>query len=98
MKKRRRIVVVGGSAAGLKEAAKARRIIDNDTEVIILQNKMKGRMKGISCAKVHRTMTSGDSPFFIDVRQPAEFEQMRLGISETLMPFGALRKRLHELP
>ena len=63
-----------------------------------LQNKMKGRMKGISCAEVHRKVTSGESPFLIDVRQPEEFEQMRLGIGETLMPLGALRKRLHELP
>ena len=64
----------------------------------ILQNKMKGRMKGISCAEVHRKVTSGEAPFLIDVRQPEEFEQMRLGIGETLMPLGALRKRLHELP
>ena len=63
-----------------------------------LQNKMKGRMKGISCAEVHRKATRGESPFLIDVRQPEEFEQMRLGIGETLMPLGALRKRLHELP
>jgi rhodanese-related sulfurtransferase len=64
----------------------------------ILQNKMKGRMKGISCVEVHRKATRGESPFLIDVRQPEEFEQMRLGIGETLMPLGALRKRLHELP
>ena len=64
----------------------------------ILQNKMKGRMKGISCAEVHRKVARGESPFLIDVRQPEEFEQMRLGIGETLMPLGALRKRLHELP
>ena len=33
----------------------------------------------------------------VEVR-PEEFEQMRLGIGETLMPLGALRKRLHQLP
>jgi len=64
----------------------------------ILQNKMKGRMKGVSCAEVHRQVTRGEAPFLLDVRQPEEFEQMRLGIGETLMPLGALRKRLHELP
>ena len=64
----------------------------------ILQNKMKGRMKGISCAEVHRKVTSGETPFLIDVRQPEEFEQMRLGIGETLMPLGALRKRFSEMP
>ncbi len=64
----------------------------------ILQNKVKGRMKGISCAEVHCKVTCGEAPFLLDVRQPEEFEQMRLGIGETLMPLGALRKRLHELP
>ncbi len=64
----------------------------------VLQNKMKGRMKGISCAEVHRKVAGGEAPFLIDVRQPEEFEQMRLGIGETLMPLGALRKRLSELP
>lgn len=64
----------------------------------ILQNKMKGRMKGISSMEVHRRVKGGEAPFLIDVRQPEEFEQMRLGIGETLMPLGALRKRLHELP
>ena len=64
----------------------------------ILQNKMKGRMKGISCAEVHKKVTAGETPFLLDVRQPEEFEQMRLGIGETLMPLGALRRRLNELP
>jgi len=36
--------------------------------------------------------------FFLDVRSPQEFEEMRLGIGETLIPLGALRKRLNELP
>ena len=64
----------------------------------ILQNKMKGRMKGISCAEVHRKVTSVEAPFLLDVRQPEEFEQMRLGIGETLMPLGALRKCFNEMP
>lgn len=64
----------------------------------ILQNKMKGRMKGISCTEVHRRVAGGESLLLIDVRQPEEYEQMRLGIGEILMPLGALRKRLGELP
>jgi NADPH-dependent 2,4-dienoyl-CoA reductase/sulfur reductase-like enzyme/rhodanese-related sulfurtransferase len=64
----------------------------------ILQNKMKGRMKGISCKEVLQKVKSGETPFLLDVRQPEEFEEMRLGIGETLMPLGALRKRLNELP
>ena len=34
----------------------------------------------------------------LDVRGPDEYEEMRLGIGETLIPLGALRKRLQELP
>ncbi|KQC10924.1 MAG: pyridine nucleotide-disulfide oxidoreductase [Smithella sp. SDB] len=64
----------------------------------IMQNKMKGRMKGISCKEVHDKLNTGEKPFILDVRGPDEFEQMRLGIGETLMPLGALRKRIKELP
>jgi rhodanese-related sulfurtransferase len=32
------------------------------------------------------------------VRTPAEFDQMRLGIGETLIPVGELRDRLGDLP
>jgi NADPH-dependent 2,4-dienoyl-CoA reductase/sulfur reductase-like enzyme/rhodanese-related sulfurtransferase len=64
----------------------------------IMQNKMKGRMKGISCREVHDKLNAGEKPFILDVRGPDEFEQMRLGIGETLMPLGALRKRINEMP
>ena len=64
----------------------------------IMQNKMKGRMKGISCREVYEKLKAGEKPFIIDTRGPEEFEEMRLGIGETLIPLGALRKRLKELP
>lgn len=64
----------------------------------IMQNKMKGRMKGISCREVYDKIRAGEKPFLIDTRGPEEFEEMRLGIGETLIPLGALRKRLKELP
>jgi NADPH-dependent 2,4-dienoyl-CoA reductase/sulfur reductase-like enzyme/rhodanese-related sulfurtransferase len=64
----------------------------------IMQNKMKGRMKGISCKEVHEKLLAGEKPFLIDTRGPDEFEEMRLGIGETLIPLGALRKRLKEIP
>ncbi len=64
----------------------------------IMQNKLKGRMKGISCADVKKKIDSGEKPFILDNRGPDEFEQMRLGIGERLMPLGALRARLNELP
>jgi NADPH-dependent 2,4-dienoyl-CoA reductase/sulfur reductase-like enzyme/rhodanese-related sulfurtransferase len=64
----------------------------------IMQNKMKGRMKGISTAEVWQKVTCNGKPFILDIRGPDEYEQMRLGIGETLIPLGALRKRLNELP
>lgn len=64
----------------------------------IMQNKMKGRMKGISATDVWQKVACGGKPFLIDTRGPDEYEQMRLGIGERLIPLGALRKRLNELP
>ena len=64
----------------------------------LMQNKMKGRLKGISPTEVRKKLDNKDRPFFIDCRGPDEYEQMRLGIGETLIPLGALRKRLGELP
>jgi len=64
----------------------------------IMQNKMKNRLKGISCQDVRQKVLNKEKPFLIDTRGPEEFEEMRLGIGETLIPLGALRKRLKELP
>ncbi len=64
----------------------------------LMQNKMKGRLKGISCHQVHLKILAGEKPVLIDTRGPEEFEEMRLGIGETLIPLGAIRKRLGELP
>lgn len=64
----------------------------------IMQNKMKERFKGISTMDVKAKVDRGETPFIIDVRGPDEFEEMRLGIGETLIPLGALRKRFNELP
>jgi len=64
----------------------------------LMQNKMKGRLKGISCKEVYDKLKAGEKPFIIDTRGPEEFEEMRLGIGETLIPLGAIRKRLKELP
>jgi rhodanese-related sulfurtransferase len=64
----------------------------------LMQNKIKGRLKGISCREVKENLAAGEKPFILDVRGPEEFEEIRLGIGETLIPLGALRKRLNELP
>jgi NADPH-dependent 2,4-dienoyl-CoA reductase/sulfur reductase-like enzyme/rhodanese-related sulfurtransferase len=64
----------------------------------IMQNKLQGRMKGVSCSEVKAKLDRGEKPFLLDTRGPDEFEQMRLGIGERLIPLGALRGRLNELP
>jgi len=68
------------------------------TSAHIIQNKLKGRMTGISTTAVWEKMQRGEQPFFLDGRSPAEFEEMHLGIGEHLIPLGALRSRLGELP
>jgi len=64
----------------------------------VLENKMTGRMTGISCREVKARAEAGEDVFILDTRGPDEYEQMRLGIGEVLIPLGALRKRLDELP
>lgn len=64
----------------------------------LMQNKLKGRLKGLTPRELKTKMNSGEKPFILDVRGPDEYEEMRLGIGETLIPLGALRKRLGELP
>ncbi len=64
----------------------------------VLQNKLKGRLTGISAQEVWDKLDRGEKPFFIDGRNPNEYEEMHLGIGEHLIPIGALRSRLSELP
>ena len=64
----------------------------------VLENKMLGRMKGISCTEVKAKLDAGDDLFLLDARGPDEYEAMRLDVGESLIPLGALRKRLAELP
>lgn len=68
------------------------------TTAHLMQNKLKGRLKGITVAEVKRKVDAGEKPFIIDARGPDEFEAMRLGMGEHLIPLGAVRKRLGELP
>ncbi len=64
----------------------------------IMQNKMHGIFEGISALELKEKIDGGDNMYILDARGPDEYEQMRLGIGESLIPIGALRKRLHELP
>lgn len=64
----------------------------------ILQNKRRGLMHGETSLVVKQRLDNGSKPFMLDVRGPKEFEAMRLGVGETLIPLGQLRKRLKDLP
>lgn len=64
----------------------------------LMQNKLDGLMAGISTTALKSLVDSGNSPVILDVRNSDEFEAMRLGIGEKLIPMGALRNRLNELP
>ncbi len=64
----------------------------------IMQNKMNGIFNGISSLELKERIDKDEKIFVLDVRGADEYEQMRLGIGETLIPLGALRKRVNELP
>jgi len=66
------------------------------TAANVARNKLDGLMVGVSSAEVHRMMEDGTDFVFLDVRSPAEYEQVRLPRS-TLIPLGALRGRTEEL-
>jgi NADPH-dependent 2,4-dienoyl-CoA reductase/sulfur reductase-like enzyme/rhodanese-related sulfurtransferase len=68
------------------------------TTAHVLENKMTGRLNSITAQDVKEKVANGDSPFILDTRGPDEFEAMRLGIGEKLIPLGALRSRMDELP
>ncbi len=64
----------------------------------VLENKMTGRMAGTSSCEVKAKVDAGENVFILDTRGPDEYEAMRLGIGEVLIPLGALRRRMNELP
>jgi len=67
------------------------------TAANVARNKLDGHMVGASPMEVHRMMEEEADFVFLDVRSPAEYEQVRLP-GATLIPLGALRGRLDELP
>lgn len=64
----------------------------------ILQNKMNGIFEGISAMELKEKLDNKEDMYILDTRGADEYEQTRLGIGETLIPIGLLRKRLNELP
>lgn len=67
------------------------------TAANVARNKRDGWMVGISAEALHRKLTSGEDFFFLDVRSPQEHAEVRLP-KAVLIPLGALRKRLNEIP
>ncbi|MCF7974809.1 MAG: FAD-dependent oxidoreductase [Phycisphaerae bacterium] len=67
------------------------------TAANVMRNKLDGYMEGISAENVHTMLEQKLDFTFLDVRSPGEHEQVRLPGS-ILIPLGALRRRLGELP
>ena len=67
------------------------------TAANVARNKRDGYMVGISAESVQRKIQGGEDFVFLDVRSPQEYAQVNLPKS-TLIPLGALRKRLSEIP
>ncbi len=67
------------------------------TAANVARNKRDGLMNGITAEFVWRKIQNGEDFVFLDVRSPQEHAQVHLPKS-ILIPLGALRKRLAELP
>ena len=73
--------------------------IDNFiTAAHVLENKYLGRMKGISATEVLEKIKNGNHSFLLDVRNHDEFEDVRLGFDEVLIPLPTLRRSMDNLP
>ncbi len=64
----------------------------------VLENKMRGRMNGISSIEFKQKLNAGEDIFVLDTRTPGEFDDIRLGVGETLIPCGQVCDRMNELP
>jgi rhodanese-related sulfurtransferase len=67
------------------------------TAANVARNKLDGQMAGITPMEVEKRLEAKEDFVFLDVRSPVEHQQERLPGS-TLIPLGALRSRLGELP
>ena len=67
------------------------------TAANVARNKLDGQMAGITPCEVKERLDAKADLLLLDVRSPAEYQQERLPGS-TLIPLGALRSRLSELP
>jgi NADPH-dependent 2,4-dienoyl-CoA reductase/sulfur reductase-like enzyme/rhodanese-related sulfurtransferase len=63
----------------------------------IVRNKLDGVAVGLSPAEVKRKMDAGENMLLLDVRSPAEVQQIAIPGAVNI-PLGVLRQRLDELP
>lgn len=67
------------------------------TAANVVRNKRDGFMVGITAEELQRKLQAGEDFFLLDARSPEEYAEVRLPKS-TLVPLGALRRRLAEIP
>jgi len=67
------------------------------TAANVARNKLDGHVNGITPMEVKARLDADEDLLLLDVRSPAEHQQEHLADS-TLIPLGALRSRLSELP
>jgi len=67
------------------------------TAANVARNKLDGLMSGVTPEEVRQQLDAKEDFVLLDVRSPAEHQQERLP-GATLIPLGALRSRLGELP
>ncbi|MCK4624509.1 MAG: FAD-dependent oxidoreductase [Phycisphaerae bacterium] len=67
------------------------------TAANVAKNKLNGDMLGISAAEVYQMLQDKKDFVFLDARSQGEYDQVRLPGS-TLIPLGAIRSRIDELP
>ncbi|HQH28785.1 MAG TPA: FAD-dependent oxidoreductase, partial [Oligoflexia bacterium] len=67
------------------------------TAANVARNKRDGYMTGVSAEEVKRKLDRKEDFFFLDVRSPQEYAEEQLPGS-ILIPLGALRKRISEVP
>jgi len=63
----------------------------------VVRNKLDGVAVGLSPAEVKRRLDAGEDLLLLDVRSPAEVQQVAIPEAVNI-PLGALRQRLGELP
>lgn len=63
----------------------------------VVRNKLDGIAVGVSAAEVKRKIDAGEDVLLLDVRSPAEVQQVAIPGAVNI-PLGVLRQRLDELP